>query len=62
MTRDEIRLELIKIAHTHGRSSAEAVERAKIYETYVVGEVIQEIHPEKVKPSRKAARQPDILD
>lgn len=33
----EIRLKCIELAHTHGRSSAEAVGRAKEYEQYILG-------------------------
>jgi hypothetical protein len=35
MTRDELRLELLRLTYSHGRDSAEAVERAKVLESYV---------------------------
>lgn len=44
MKRDELRLELLKIAHTHGREPAQIVERAKILEVYV-GESIPDSGP-----------------
>jgi hypothetical protein len=38
MARQELRLELLKLTYSHGRESSEAVERAKVLETYVLGE------------------------
>jgi hypothetical protein len=37
MQTTEIKLECLKLAHTHGRTSAEAIERAKVYESYILG-------------------------
>lgn len=37
MSRDEIRLELLKLAHTHAKSSDEVIGRAAEYEKFVVG-------------------------
>jgi hypothetical protein len=34
----EIRLECLKLAHTHGRGEAEVIGRAKIYEEYLLGQ------------------------
>jgi len=38
MTTEEIRIECLKIAHAHGRSNAEVVERARVFEQYVAGD------------------------
>jgi hypothetical protein len=35
MTKDELRLECLKLAHAHGREPQEVVARAKEYEAYV---------------------------
>jgi len=35
MTRDELRLELLKLTYVHGRMTAEAVARARELEMYV---------------------------
>jgi hypothetical protein len=35
MASSEIRLELLKLTYAHGRTADEAVERAKVLETYV---------------------------
>lgn len=40
MTEIEIRLECLKLAHTLGRETAQVVERATEYETYVKGPAV----------------------
>jgi hypothetical protein len=38
MERNEVRLELLKLTHHHGRDATEAVKRAQVLEGYVFGE------------------------
>lgn len=38
MTKDEIRLECLKLAHRHDRKADDVVAHAREYERYVVGE------------------------
>lgn len=52
MTRDELRLELLKLTYVHGREAAEAVRRAKELESYV-----QEL--EKFEPIKEPVLAPD---
>jgi len=54
MTTEEIRIECLKIAHAHGRSNAEVVERARAFEQYVVGENA------KAPPGNIAAQRPPL--
>ena len=49
MTEIEIRLEVLKLAHTHGRETAAVIERAEAYEAYVTG------------PTAKAVPRPKTL-
>lgn len=49
MQRDEIRLEVLKLAHRHDRSPGEIVALAKSYETFVVGDVPLAAAPDKPK-------------
>lgn len=39
MEREDLRLELVKLTYTHGRTTAEAVARAKDLEAYVSEQV-----------------------
>ncbi|SOD41326.1 hypothetical protein [Nitrosovibrio sp. Nv4] len=34
---EEVRIECLKLAHAHSREATQVIERAKIYEGYVVG-------------------------
>jgi hypothetical protein len=36
ITQEDIRLELLRLTYVHGRTAAEAIERAKELETYLV--------------------------
>lgn len=45
MTKDELRLECLKLAHTHGREPAQVIERAKAYEAYLTVDPTAEIPP-----------------
>lgn len=38
MNSDVLRIELLRLTYTHGRTAAEAIERAKELEKYVVDE------------------------
>lgn len=38
MTKDEVRLEILKLAHRHDRHPSQVVDQAKIYEAYVLSE------------------------
>ena len=42
MTREEFRLECLKLTYTHGRDSAEAVARAKDLEKYIFEKHLEE--------------------
>ena len=35
LTKSDIRLECLKLAHAHGREAPQVIERAKAYEAYV---------------------------
>jgi hypothetical protein len=37
MTIEEIRIECLRIAHSHGLSNEQAVERAQVFENFVTG-------------------------
>lgn len=37
MTKDELRLECLKLAHTHGRDPDQVIDRAEKYEAFVAG-------------------------
>lgn len=39
MTKDEVRLECLKLAHTHGREAVEVIARARNYESFVTESV-----------------------
>ncbi len=52
MTRDEIRLELLKIAYAHGRSVAETVDRVKLLEVYLFSNTAPD-ESEKKKEKRR---------
>lgn len=57
MKRDEIRLEVLRLAHRHDRSPAEVVTVAGLYEQYVQGpetDPVEEVGLEAEKP--KAGR------
>lgn len=55
MTRESLRLELLKLTYTHGRDSAEAVGRAKELEKYLFEE---EVRAEKKKKPGNASQAP----
>jgi hypothetical protein len=57
MTRDEVRLELLKLTYTHGREAADAVVRAKVLEAYVV----ETAEAPKGKKQKKDIDNPDPL-
>ena len=69
MLRTEIRLECLKLAHTHGREIAEVVGRASEYEKFVLGEETASEVTETPEPlqkqgpgrPRKKIGNPDIL-
>lgn len=62
MERELVRLELLKLTYTHGRDANDAVERAKVLESYVLPEDKANNVPAKTasKPSKKAGNL-DIL-
>lgn len=63
MEKFEIRLECLKLAHTHGRNSEEAIGRAKEYEKYVTqdepkteSEPSTKVEPDKGQPNKGSKR------
>lgn len=42
MNETQLRLECLKLAHVNGRSEAEVISRAKVYEGYVLGDKANE--------------------
>jgi hypothetical protein len=69
MTREELRLELLKLTYTHGRTSAEAVARAQELEGHVTA--VEDTRPlEEPEPGlpkrgpgrpRKTDREPPLF-
>lgn len=55
MTKQDVRLELLKLTYNHGREASEAVERAKVLEAFVLDESAEPLGlPEKpAKPVPK---------
>lgn len=64
MTRDELRLELLKLTYIHGRTSAEAVERAREMEVFVLDNSSAAGSPLKKGPGRprKTDREPPLFE
>lgn len=57
----ELRLELVKLTHHHGKQITDAVERAKALEVYILESEDKPTGiPEKRNPGRPKARQPVI--
>lgn len=66
MTKDEMRLELLKLTYTHGRTSAEAVARAEELEAFVLEDEIarregREIPKRGPGRPRKTDREPPLF-
>lgn len=63
MTREELRLELLKLAHHLSRDASVAVERARELEAYVFEKSVTEtLQAPEVKPKgKKSVGNPDIL-
>jgi hypothetical protein len=62
MTKQDVRLELLKLTYNHGREASEAVERAKILEAFVLDESAKPLglpdKPAKPVPRHLAGTQP----
>jgi len=55
MTRDELRLELLKLTYVHGRMTAEAVARARELEMYVIQVPPDDSDKKNLKAGKPAA-------
>lgn len=64
MTEEQLRLECLKLAHTHGLPVVEVLSKAKEYEAFVTGKLAAKPDsPDKAQgPKRKKDGNPSLFD